>query len=52
MSVQTQQVGQRPVMDEVPVRAAGIHVSLILNRRHRVARLVERVRAARRPEAR
>lgn len=41
MSVQTQQVGQRPVMDEVPVRAAGIHVSLILNRRHRVARLVD-----------
>lgn len=36
-----QQIGQRPVMDEVPVRAAGIHVSLILNRRHRSARLVD-----------
>lgn len=39
--MQIQQVGQRPVMDEIPVRASGIHVSLIVNRRHRSARLVD-----------
>lgn len=40
MTVQVQ-VGNRPVLEEVPFRREGIHVSLVVNRRQRTARLVD-----------
>lgn len=39
--MQTELVGVRPVMEELPVRVQGIHVSLIINRRQRTARIVD-----------
>lgn len=39
--MQTPQAGARPVVEEVPVKTAGIYVSLVVNRRHKSARIVD-----------
>lgn len=39
--MQTQQAGARPLIEEVPVKTAGIYVSLVVNRRHKTARIVD-----------